>query len=70
MRCPGDVEARPPAIRELLNLQVVPEGRHRGDDRPEALPGVQLPGERAFVSFDPAHTQLYADGWIVEGTRP
>jgi len=32
--------------------------------------GEQLPGERAFVSFDPAHTQLYADGWIVEGTRP
>ena len=32
--------------------------------------GEQLPGERAFVSFDPAHTQLYADGWIVEGARP
>jgi glycerol transport system ATP-binding protein len=32
--------------------------------------GEQLPGERAFVSFDPPHTQLYADGWIVEGGRP
>jgi len=32
--------------------------------------GEQLPGERVFVSFDPAHTQLYADGWIVEGARP
>jgi glycerol transport system ATP-binding protein len=33
-------------------------------------PGEQLPGESAFVSFDPPHTQLYADGWIVEGGRP
>ena len=23
----------------------------------------------AFVSFDPAHTRLYADGWIVEGEQ-
>jgi glycerol transport system ATP-binding protein len=32
--------------------------------------GQPLPGERAFVSFDPPHTQLYADGWIVEGAGP
>ena len=25
--------------------------------------GVQVPAERGFVRFDPAHTQLYADGW-------
>ena len=31
--------------------------------------GHHLSGERAFVSFDPAHTQLYADGWIVEGEQ-
>lgn len=26
--------------------------------------GATLPGERAHVRFDPAYTQLYADGWI------
>jgi hypothetical protein len=25
--------------------------------------GEQVPAERAFVRFDPAFTQLYADGW-------
>jgi glycerol transport system ATP-binding protein len=23
-----------------------------------------MPGERAHLQFDPAHTQVYADGWI------
>jgi glycerol transport system ATP-binding protein len=32
--------------------------------------GEPLPGERAFLSFDPPHTQLYGDGWIVEGGEP
>jgi len=32
--------------------------------------GEPLPADRAFVSFDPKYTQLYADGWIVEGGRP
>ena len=31
--------------------------------------GHHVSGERAFVSFDPAHTRLYADGWIVEGEQ-
>jgi glycerol transport system ATP-binding protein len=26
--------------------------------------GEAVPGERGFVTFDPAHTQLYADGWM------
>ncbi|WP_436643758.1 ABC transporter ATP-binding protein [Microbaculum sp. FT89] len=28
--------------------------------------GVEVPGEAAHLRFDPAHTQVYADGWIVE----
>ena len=28
--------------------------------------GVTLAGEDAHVRFDPAHTQVYADGWMVE----
>ncbi len=28
-----------------------------------------VPAERAFLHFDPAHTQLYADGWRVGGQR-
>ena len=28
--------------------------------------GAALPGEGARVRFDPAHTRLYADGWLVE----
>jgi glycerol transport system ATP-binding protein len=28
--------------------------------------GNALPGERAHVRFDPAHTWLYADGWLVD----
>jgi glycerol transport system ATP-binding protein len=52
-------------------------GRHRivetqhenGTIKLLATEGHHGPGERAFVSFDPAHTQLYADGWIVEGEQ-
>ena len=24
-----------------------------------------VPAESGFIDFDPAHTQVYADGWIV-----
>ncbi len=27
--------------------------------------GAEVPSERAHLRFDPAHTQLYADGWMV-----
>jgi hypothetical protein len=25
-----------------------------------------IPEDRASISFDPTHTQIYADSWIVE----
>lgn len=28
--------------------------------------GEAVPAERGRLAFDPAHTQLYADGWIVD----
>ena len=28
--------------------------------------GGEIPGSSAKLRFDPRHTQLYADGWIVE----
>ena len=28
--------------------------------------GGSLPASNACVRFDPAHTRLYADGWLVE----
>jgi glycerol transport system ATP-binding protein len=31
--------------------------------------GGDIPENRAFLHFDPGHTQIYADGWMV-GTRP
>jgi glycerol transport system ATP-binding protein len=30
-----------------------------------AAEGVRLPSERAHIRFDPAHTQVYADGWMI-----
>jgi glycerol transport system ATP-binding protein len=43
------------------------EARH-GERRINVLvaDGAALPGEAARVRFDPAHTRLYADGWLVE----
>ncbi len=43
------------------------EARH-GDARINLLvgEGTDVPGERAHLRFDPAHTWLYADGWLVE----
>jgi glycerol transport system ATP-binding protein len=43
------------------------EARH-GASRINVLvgDGVALPGEGARVRFDPAHTRLYADGWLAE----
>jgi len=43
------------------------EARH-GASRINVLvaDGAAMPGETARVRFDPAHTRLYADGWLVE----
>jgi glycerol transport system ATP-binding protein len=43
------------------------EARH-GEHRINVLltDGGVVPGEGACVRFDPAHTRLYADGWLVE----
>ena len=43
------------------------EARHR-DSRVNLLvtDGAAIPGEGARVRFDPAHTRLYADGWLAE----
>jgi glycerol transport system ATP-binding protein len=43
------------------------EARH-GASRINVLvtDGAAMPGEAARVRFDPAHTRLYADGWLVE----
>ena len=45
----------------------VVEARY-GDSRINVLigEGAAVPAERAHVRFDPAHTRLYADGWLVE----
>jgi glycerol transport system ATP-binding protein len=43
-------DAQPPATATIIKL-LVAEGK-------------ALPSERAFLKFDPAHTQLYVDGWI------
>jgi len=32
-----------------------------------AAEGAALPSERPRIRFDPAHTQVYADGWMVNG---
>jgi hypothetical protein len=29
-----------------------------------AAEGVEVPADRACLAFDPAHTQVYADGWV------
>jgi glycerol transport system ATP-binding protein len=49
-------------------------GRHRivdarhGEHLIKALvaEGTPLPAEQSHVAFDPAHTHVYADGWLVE----
>jgi len=55
-------------------VKVADAGRYRivdarhGTSRINVLvtDGAALPGEGARVRFDPAHTRLYADGWLVE----
>jgi glycerol transport system ATP-binding protein len=55
-------------------VRVSDAGRHRivdarqGDMAIKLLvdEGVTVPSEVAHVKFDPAHTRLYADGWLVE----
>jgi glycerol transport system ATP-binding protein len=32
-----------------------------------AAEGETLPAENARIRFDPAHTQVYADGWMING---
>ncbi|MEX2408452.1 MAG: ABC transporter ATP-binding protein, partial [Rhodovibrionaceae bacterium] len=53
-------------VSDAGRYQVV-ETRH-GDAAIKLLIGEdrELPSENARLRFDPAHTQLYADGWIVE----
>ncbi len=43
------------------------EARH-GENRINVLtaPDVAIPADSARLRFDPAHTRLYADGWLVE----
>ena len=44
-------QTQPPATATIIKLLVAE--------------GTALPSERALLRFDPAHTQLYVDGWIV-----
>ena len=30
-----------------------------------AAEGTEIPGGTAHLQFDPAHTQIYEDGWMV-----
>jgi glycerol transport system ATP-binding protein len=55
-------------------VKVSDAGRHRIVDTRHGKIGIKLlvddgspiPSEGAHVFFDPAHTRLYADGWLVE----
>jgi glycerol transport system ATP-binding protein len=29
--------------------------------------GAEVPSDRGYLRFDPAHTRIYADGWVVDG---
>jgi glycerol transport system ATP-binding protein len=31
--------------------------------------GTPLPAEQGHLAFDPEHTHVYADGWLVESAR-
>jgi len=59
-------------------VKVADAGRYRvvetraGETRINLLVGedAEIPAERGWLAFDPAHTFLYADGWIVEEGAP
>jgi glycerol transport system ATP-binding protein len=62
---PEGIPVRVVRVTETGRMRIV-ETRHADATiRLLVREGEAVPTERANVAFDPAHTQLYADGWIV-----
>jgi glycerol transport system ATP-binding protein len=62
---PDGIPVRIVKVSDTGRLRIV-EARHEDASlKLLVAEGEAVPAERGHVRFDPAHTQLYADGWIV-----
>jgi glycerol transport system ATP-binding protein len=53
-------------VSDAGRFRIVDAMNERGGIKLLVGEDAQVPADRGFLHFDPAHTQVYADGWIVE----